>query len=97
MCKALLATVARGSSSIHCCFIICICVWRCECSILLIYVFSLCLRAPSKTDSSIGLHSLIKSLLTYLLTYGHIHFIFTLPIFALEPDVVKAQRLFSLQ
>ena len=27
MCIALFATVARGSPNIHCCFIICICVW----------------------------------------------------------------------
>ena len=43
------------------------CVW-CRCSLLLIYVFSLCLRAPWKIDSSIGLPSLNK-VLTYLLTY----------------------------
>ena len=40
----------------------------CGCSLLLIYVFSLCLRAPRKIGSSIGLPSLNK-VVTYLLTY----------------------------
>ena len=38
----------------------------CGCSLLLIYVLSLCLRAPRKIDSSIGLPSLNK-VVTYLL------------------------------
>ena len=40
----------------------------CGCSLLLIYVFSLYLRASRKIDSSIGLPSLNK-VVTYLLTY----------------------------
>ena len=40
----------------------------CGCSLLLISVFSLCLRAQRKIDSSIGLPSLNK-VVTYLLTY----------------------------
>ena len=40
----------------------------CGCSLLLIYVFSLCLRAPRKIDSSFGLPSLNK-VVTCLLTY----------------------------
>ena len=40
----------------------------CGCSFSWIYVFSTCLRAPRKIDSSIGLPSLNK-VVTYLLTY----------------------------
>ena len=44
----------------------------CGCSFLLIYVFSLCLRAPRKIDSSIGLPSLNK-----VVTYLHVLSIMT--------------------
>ena len=50
-------------------------MYMCEgggCSLLLIYVFSLCLRALRKIDSSIGLpllNKVVTYLLTYLLTY----------------------------
>ena len=44
------------------------CVYGVGVLFLLVYVFFLCLRAPRKIDSSIGLPSLNK-VVTYLLTY----------------------------